>query len=401
LTELEIDEGLASDDARTFDDSEACPLRVLHVHSGNMYGGVEKMLSTGAQLRQLVPSLETSFALCFAGRFSEELKATGAAIHWLEPARVRNPFSIRRARKRLREILRRESFDVVVAHSSWSQAIFGPVVRKAKLTLVLHLHGASDGRHWLERWARRAPPDFVICNSRHTAETLSKLYTNARSDVLYCPVAAPADPFSDAEREATRAEFKTGPDATVIIQASRMEAWKGQMLHLEALSLLKDVQGWVCWMVGGAQRASEREYESELKRATERLGLSERVRFLGQRDDVQKLLAAADIYCQPNTGPEPFGISFIEALYASLPVVTTAFGGACEIVDQSCGMLVPTNDAPALAKSLRRLIEDRTLRAELGIAGPIRARQLCDPATQMKRLHQMLASILGQQFLKR
>jgi glycosyltransferase involved in cell wall biosynthesis len=49
------------------------------------------------------------------------------------------------------------------------------------------------------------------------------------------------------------------------------------------------------------------------------------------RSDVARLLAAADIHCQPNIGPEPFGITFIEALYAGLPLVTTSIGGAIEM----------------------------------------------------------------------
>ena len=50
------------------------------------------------------------------------------------------------------------------------------------------------------------------------------------------------------------------------------------------------------------------------------------------------LLAAADLFCQPNTAPEPFGLSLVEALQAGLPVVTSGIGGACEIVDASCGV---------------------------------------------------------------
>ena len=60
--------------------------------------------------------------------------------------------------------------------------------------------------------------------------------------------------------------------------------------------------------------------------------------------DVPRLLAAADIHCQPNISPEPFGIAFIEALAAGLPVVTSAIGGAIEIVDDTCGRLVPASD---------------------------------------------------------
>ena len=82
----------------------------------------------------------------------------------------------------------------------------------------------------------------------------------------------------------------------------------------------------------------------------------------------------------------PFGITFIEALYAGLPVVTTAIGGALEIVDGSCGMLVQPDDPATLAVALRELIENSELRARLGAAGPMRAAALCDPGRQMARL---------------
>ncbi|HVA41545.1 MAG TPA: glycosyltransferase family 4 protein, partial [Candidatus Binataceae bacterium] len=94
-----------------------------------------------------------------------------------------------------------------------------------------------------------------------------------------------------------------------------------------------------------------------------------------------------------NTGPEPFGITFIEALYAGLPVVTTSIGGALEIVDGSCGILVEPDDPGALAGALCRLIEDRELRARLGAAGPGRAAALCDPRAQMAALARALTKL--------
>jgi len=369
-------------------------IRVLHVHSGNIYGGVESMLLTQVRERQLCPAIKTSFALCFAGQFSEEAIAAGAPVHWLGEVRIRQPLTIRRARRNLRELLRRQPFDVVVTHSCWSQAIFGPVARAAALPLVFYLHAPADGRNWLERWARRTTPDTALCNSRFTAETLSELYTGVRAEIVYCPVAPPSLSYSQADAAGTRAEFETPQDATVIIQVSRMQGWKGHALHLEALSLLKDVPGWVCWQVGGAQKPVEEKYLQELRELAANLGIGERVYFLGQRSDVSKLLAAADICCQPNISPEPFGIAFIEALYARLPVVTTAFGGACEIIDDSCGMLSPPNDARALAEALRRLIQERALRESLGVAGPARARMLCNPSAQMTRFHEALKSVV-------
>ena len=144
---------------------------------------------------------------------------------------------------------------------------------------------------------------------------------------------------------------------------------------------------------GRSAAPHEARYLEALRAEAAALGIGPRVNFLGQRGDVARLLAAADIHCQPNTGPEPFGITFIEALYAGLPVVTTSIGGALEIVDGSCGILVRPDDPAALAAALARLIEDRELRARLGAAGPARAAALCDPRAQMAALARALTKL--------
>lgn len=368
-------------------------MRVLHIYSGNLYGGIETMLITLARQRSLCPQMEPHFALSFAGRLSEELNAAGVPVYMLGNVRTSRPSSVLRARRALGEVLRRNDFDVAVCHAPWSQAIFGRTARAAKVPLVFWLHDVVSGRHWLERWARRAPPDLAICNSYFTARALVNLYPRVRAETLYCPVAFTEVEVSDADRLATRAQFDTPEDATVIIQVSRMEAWKGHVLHLEALAKLRDIPGWICWMVGGAQRPQEVSYCEELKSLAAQLGISDHIRFVGESSDVPSLLYAVDIFCQPNIGPEPFGIVFIEALYARLPVVSTALGGAREIINDSCGILVEPVDADALAAALRELISNPARCAALGAYGPTRARQLCDSATQINSLHSTLMTI--------
>jgi glycosyltransferase involved in cell wall biosynthesis len=120
------------------------------------------------------------------------------------------------------------------------------------------------------------------------------------------------------------------------------------------------------------------------------LGIGGRVHFLGQRSDVPNLLAAADIFSQPNLGAEPFGIVFIEALAAGLPVVTTAMGGPKEIIDESCGIVAPPGNAEQVAASLERLIDSAELRRRLGKHGPERARELCDPGGRIPDLYHAL-----------
>jgi glycosyltransferase involved in cell wall biosynthesis len=179
----------------------------------------------------------------------------------------------------------------------------------------------------------------------------------------------------------------------VILQSSRLEEWKGQAILIAALGRMKELPGWEAWIAGGVQKSGESDYLSALRRRVEELGISERVRFLGQRSDVRQLMAAADVYCQPNTGPEPFGLAFVEALQAGLPVVTSGFGGAAEIVDATCGILTRPADIAAVSTALVELIDNPVRRAELGLKGPGRAAELCDPPRQLERLAHALQGV--------
>ena len=132
-----------------------------------------------------------------------------------------------------------------------------------------------------------------------------------------------------------------------------------------------------------------RDISRNCKQTAATLGIAAQVRFLGQRSDIPELLSAADIFCQPNQTPDSFGISFVESLWAGRPVITTAMGGALEIVDECCGVLIKPGDVDALASALRSLIENPDLRARLAQAGRARAFELCDPARQMKILSQV------------
>ena len=112
------------------------------------------------------------------------------------------------------------------------------------------------------------------------------------------------------------------------------------------------------------------------------MGIADRVRFLGERFDVPRLLAAADVHCQPNSGPEPFGIAFIEALYASLPVVSTRIGARPR---SSTGRAVSWSPrtTPRAGGGVGGVDRRPRSAAPPGAAGPAQAHRLCDPAAAL------------------
>jgi glycosyltransferase involved in cell wall biosynthesis len=365
---------------------EAAAQRVLHVCAGNLYGGVERIVAECAISRALCSEMIPSFAVCFEGRLAQEIDGAGAACTRLGDARASRPHTILRARRRLAGLLERDRPNAVICHSAWVFGLAAPVVRAARATLVLWVHDRLSGRTWPERWARLTGPDLIVANSHFTAASVPSVYRGLTPSVLYAPV-APGLPTSS--RAEMRAGLGVGERTPVILIASRFEAWKG---HRELLTAAARIaEPWQLWIAGRAQRGGEDAYERGLRDFAAASGISDRVTFLGERCDVPALMRAADLHCQPNTGPEPFGLAFVEALHAGLPVVTTAMGGALEIVTPSCGVLVPPGDGEALEHALRALVVDRETRARLGSAGPARASELCDPRRQLAALAALTA----------
>jgi glycosyltransferase involved in cell wall biosynthesis len=358
--------------------------RVLHLGAGNLFGGIETLLVTVARERGQCPEMVPEYGLCFEGRFSQALREAGATVHVFGKVRFSRPWTVWLARRHVRQLLLDSPPDVAVTHACWPHAVFGPAVRGAGVPLVFWAHDSANMGHWLDRKASRIPPDRIIANSHFTASGVNALFPAVPVDVVHAPVAAPNG--NPSRREQLRGELQAPAEAVVILMASRMEAWKGHQALLEALAALKGDSRWRCWIAGGAQRESEQEYLGQLRQRAADLNLSERIQWLGERRDVPDLMSAADIYCQPNLTPEPFGIVLVEALYSCRPVIAARQGGAMEIVDDTCGILVEAGNASALAEALARCIDRPELRNALGQAGPARAASLCGAAEQLRKL---------------
>lgn len=359
---------------------------ILHVASGRLYGGIERMLVTLAECSQG----RVEFAVAADGRLLSELQQRGAEVHYLGDVRLRHPASVLRARHQLRSILRIRQPASVVCHAPWAHALFAPVSRGRGVPAVLWQHDRATGTPIVERACRAARADLVICNSNWTATTAGLLQPDVPCRVVYCPVTSST--AGDEDRARIREVLGTPADHVVVLSASRMEPWKG---HLELIRALNRLQSrrWMLWIAGGAQRSHERAHLSEIETEIRRLGMASRIKLLGERRDVGSLLAGADVLAQANIEPEPFGVIFAEALLAGVPVVTTEMGGAPEIVSRSCGRLVPPGDSSELTAALDELISDGELRATLGAAGPAHAASLCDPAVVLPQIDLALASI--------
>ena len=103
------------------------------------------------------------------------------------------------------------------------------------------------------------------------------------------------------------------------------------------------------------------------------LGLVDHVRFLGRRDDVERIYAAADVVVMPSSWDEAFGLVVVEAMASARPVVVTDSGAMPELVAEGAGVVVPRRDEVAMAGAIGRLLDDPSLRARMGQRARARA----------------------------
>lgn len=365
-------------------------MKVLHLYSGNLFGGIERLLVTLAKFRYLVPEMEPEFALCFRGQVWTELEAEGVPVHDLGGVRFSRPWTVLAARRNLKRLLTSNRYDAAICHAAWPHAVFASTVKAAAVPLTTFAHDTWAGKHWIERWAARTLPNLVIANSRYTAGYIPNVFPNVRTEVVYLPVPAIDRSRQSEIRTEVRRELNTPNDHVVPLFAARLEAWKGPAILIEALGKLRHRTDWTAWLVGGPQKGNETEFLDRLKTRAGELNIADRVRFLGRRSDVPRLMLAADIHCQPNTGGEPFGLAFVEALSAGLPLVTSDIGGAKEIVTPEVGLLTVANDPAATAAAIERLMTNSNERAAMSNSAPARAAALCDSGSSMRSLSAML-----------
>ncbi len=195
---------------------------------------------------------------------------------------------------------------------------------------------------------RRRVPIVVI----HNAVDLERFKPNAKS------------------REEIRYALGLNDAQPVVGTVGQLTTRKGQMELIRAFaSVTSEVNDAVLLIAGAALFNRDEEYAAQLECAVESLGIGDRVRFLGPRDDIPKLMQGLDVLVV-NSHEEPFALTVLEGLSSGTAVLATSVGGTPEMIRHGeNGWLVEARDQKALGDAMRTLFRDQNLRRQLGHEG--------------------------------
>jgi L-malate glycosyltransferase len=180
-------------------------------------------------------------------------------------------------------------------------------------------------------------------------------------DVVYNGIDVGALPDVNARAHA-REVLGASHDIIVIGTVARLDPVKDIGTLLRAAAHVVAIMSAMIVVIGdGPER-------SRLETLAVELGLEAHVLFLGHRDDARALLAGFDIYVNSSIS-EGVSLTILEAMAAGLPIVATRVGGTPEVVDETCGHLVPARTTEPLSSALVDLAQQAHVRRELGRAG--------------------------------
>lgn len=313
------------------------PLTVVQVCSAKTatYGAAVSVMTLS---RGLVEGGHRVVFATFRGRpFGAELRRQGFEAREVDCGFKVSPRGI----LQLARLYREAGADIIHTHLSTSSVNGALAARLARLPSVATVHGMSN------KWSYHFADRIVAVSDRARDHLIAQRLDPSRVDRVYNGVSLAAQVRT---REQWRTDWGVPPAAIVFGTVARLVPEKGLEDSIRAFSVVASELPGSAYVIAGDGRERER-----LESLVASLGLQGQVRFLGYVDDIAGCLAAMDLFLFPSHR-EAMGIAVVEALAAGLPVVSTDVGGLPEVVDPSCGTLVPPSHPAEMASAALALL---------------------------------------------
>jgi len=371
-------------------------VRVLYVsHTAEVSGAERSLLSllaalpASVQARVATPPGQLQAAVEGLGIPTTTITGTAGSLR-LHPIHTpRTLAELSAAAWQVRRASLRHEADVLHGNSIRAGIVLG-LARAPRVATIVHVRDCLPPGTLTTATMRliAATATTVVANSHYTAAAMRASAPSAVIEVVHNPVDLERWNPARIDRARARADLgQAGERRLLLGVVAQLTPWKGQDTAIEALAqLCREGVDAHLLLIGSAKfvarstRFDNEAYVARLRRLAADASLTDRVSFLGEREDVPALIRALDVLLLPSW-EEPFGRALIEAMALGVPVIATNVGGPPEIItDGREGYLLPPREPAAWAQAIHRFVETPAaghtgLGSEMGEAGRRRVEQ--------------------------
>ncbi len=346
-------------------------LRVLHFVHSMAYGGVETAVLNW--VRTLDPERFEVHLACFANPgqterpFVEAAARVGIIVTCVDWHRGK---PVLRAARQLARLMRKLRIDILHAHNCYADIVALVASRMFKVKTVTTAYVWFDYDNWkrnLIQWIDAKVIRGFDCVTAHCestrVETIRRGFDERAVRTLICGFETHRVELAPELRRKQREALGVAASDRVLINVARFYPEKEQVFLVETFArILAARPDTFLWLAGVGP------LEADIRAAVYRLGVGERVRFLGFVVDLPALLALADLQVHP-AHIEGVPLAICEGMAAGLPIVASDVGGLPEILDSGRnGVLVQGLEPQRFADAVLRLLDDPALAAGYGLS---------------------------------
>ncbi|MBG1268123.1 glycosyltransferase family 4 protein [Nostoc sp. WHI] len=290
-------------------------------------------------------------------------------------------------------------YDLIYANTQKALVVGAIASFFSRRPLVYHLHDILSKEHFSQTNVRIAVnlangfASLVIANSQ--ASKTAFVQAGGRKDIVEV-VYNGFEPknYQTDESDINKLQQDLGLEGKFVVgHFSRLAPWKGQHILIDALSKCPPQ---VTAILVGDALFGEQDYVEQLHQQVAKLGLENRVKFLGFRSDIPQLMTACDLVTHTSTSPEPFGRVIVEAMLCGKPVVAAKAGGAMELVEHGLnGFLVTPGEPQELAQVITTCLQETEITATIANNARTTASKRFNVATINQQIAQLLCNRLS------
>ena len=340
--------------------------RILQIIPSMEIGGAERtVLEITAFLKN---TNYTSLVLTSGGKLIKDLEKLNIEVVRY-PIDKKNPLLIIKNIIELKKLFIEKNIDLIHVRSrapAWS-AIFA--ARSLKIPIVTTWHGHVSNSSWFKKKYNSImhKGNALIANSNYTAENINKIYKIDKDKIDIIPRGVntenfKASNFSDEEKINIKKEWKVfDQNKIILLLPARLTRWKGHEVVIKAIGLLKKEEFFknIICLFAGNQKGSER-YIQNLKEIIASLSLDDKIKLIGQVENMPLAYQVSNIILSPSIQPEPFGRIPIEAQASGKIIISSNAGAVKETIksgQDSTGFKVKPNNSEELAHQIKLVIK--------------------------------------------